>query len=267
MNATRFLQAFAGAMFGDSAEARRRRTPSPEVPYPRGVVAGVELLESRRLLTVSITQDTNANVLNISGDSNVNILQIYQVNDSVDEIWVVVDFGSPQGPWYVNADLTLVKVYAEGGDDYVELGTNTYVPLSSDPDEMAVSVPAELHGGYGDDQLSGTDQADDIFGDYGADDLWGAAGNDDMYGGYGDDTDTSDDNLDGDAGDDTLWAEGGNDVLWGDAGADVMYGGAGNDTFHASGDNASDYLGGGDGTDTGTDRDPLLDTYGSIENL
>ena len=245
-----------------STTSLRRAAQSPEV---RPIV--VEGLEGRRMLSVSISQNTTTNTLIISGDANVNYIEVYQLNKATDEIYVIVDSTTPHnGPWYVGPDLTFITFFGEGDADTFQPGTITWGGFTSDPDEIPVSVPAELHGGYGNDTLTGTDGPDDIFGDYGIDDLWGARGDDEMYGGYGDDSDGAVDTFHGEEGADKIFGEGGNDSLWGGAGADQMYGGAGDDTFHAGGDSAVDYLAGGDGTDTGIDRDQN-DNHVSVEVL
>ncbi|MFI6345128.1 calcium-binding protein [Streptomyces sp. NPDC050560] len=155
-------------------------------------------------------------------------------------------------------------------DDYdVDLG---------DGDDTAVIDPAStayatIHGGAGDDDLSGSDAV--VFhGDAGDDTLdggggvwsmgpYGDDGDDtithcamDCYGGPGNDTlsggdlnsEESDNTLHGGPGDDVLYGNDGNDVLYGGDDNDTLYGNAGDDQLF--GENGDDVLWGGPGTDT-----------------
>ena len=123
-------------------------------------------------------------------------------------------------------------------------------------------------GTAGDDNLLGTERADEIHGFAGndiitayagSDTLDGAEGDDLLYGGLGDDILTGglgDDVLDGGEGDDDLIGgdgadrlEGGAgaDLLFGDAGADILNGGDDGDLLRGGADN--DVLSGGAGND------------------
>ncbi|MCG8504601.1 MAG: cadherin domain-containing protein [Sphingomonadales bacterium] len=159
-----------------------------------------------------------------------------------------------------------------------------------------VEVAAEVHGGDGDDVITGGDLGNDLYGDAGDDTITGGAKADWIFGGDGDDTlhadklhGTSDGNyLDGGAGDDTLWGRGGSDWLEGGAGDDTLHGGGGGDILaggtdgvDAQGNPVGDTLYGGagddqyilrtgDGKDTATEEGPApeaeiptvdIDTY------
>jgi Ca2+-binding RTX toxin-like protein len=76
----------------------------------------------------------------------------------------------------------------------------------------AVTVPATLRGGPGDDHLTGGAGADKLVGGPGNDTLLGRAGDDSLFGG---------------SGDDHLLGGSGDDRLLGGAGADVLLGGSG----------------------------------------
>ena len=109
------------------------------------------------------------------------------------------------------------------------------------------------------DQLTGSDNNDELYGQDGNDTLNGEGGNDKLYGGNGDDTlnggsgadelygNAGADTLNGGLGSDKLYGEAGSDTLNGDGGNDVLYGGAGQDTLYGGDDN--DTLIGGDDND------------------
>ena len=110
-----------------------------------------------------------------------------------------------------------------------------------------------LVGGFGEDNITGTDSDDTINGWHGKDTLDGSGGNDKIHGGFGDDT------IYGGDGDDTIYGDHGNDTLDGAGGNDKIHGGFGDDTIH--GGNGDDILNGGPGKDIfrfgqahGTDR-------------
>jgi hypothetical protein len=90
-------------------------------------------------------------------------------------------------------------------------------------DQVTGGATLEAHGGSGDDDLSGTPDADRLFGDEGIDRLGGKAGNDILDGGPGDDT--FDDGI----------------------GDDAVSGGPNSDFFHVG--PGRDTISGGDGTD------------------
>ncbi|MGI9385692.1 MAG: M10 family metallopeptidase C-terminal domain-containing protein [Methyloligellaceae bacterium] len=96
--------------------------------------------------------------------------------------------------------------------------------------------------GSGDDDVTGTDLANELRGGGGQDALRGLGGDDRLEGGSGNDT------LIGGNGSDWLFGEGGNDTLKGGGGADTLFGGIGDDII--GGGNGTDYLDGGAGTDT-----------------
>ncbi|MEJ2622402.1 MAG: calcium-binding protein, partial [Candidatus Thiodiazotropha sp.] len=88
--------------------------------------------------------------------------------------------------------------------------------------------------GNGDDELIGTDAADQIDGNGGDDHIYGAAG---------------DDTLTGGGGNDWIYGEGGNDQLSSGEGYDYLWGGAGNDHLSGNGGYGYDELHGGVGND------------------
>lgn len=92
------------------------------------------------------------------------------------------------------ASISGIVIFAGAGNDSVTIS----------PD---ILLPAEIHGGTGNDTIFGGGGDDQLFGDGGHDELFGGAGNDWLYGGFGRDR------LDGQAGSDHLFGGGDADVL------------------------------------------------------
>ncbi|MCU1358213.1 MAG: alkaline phosphatase, partial [Acidimicrobiales bacterium] len=99
------------------------------------------------------------------------------------------------------------------------------IGTDADDDLRAGSLPAELHGGKGDDLLTGPGV---LYGEAGKDDLRGSSGPDGLYGG-----DDADRMADG-AGDDTVDGGAGDDLDVAGIGADAIKGGTGFDTLDYS---------------------------------
>ncbi|CAN7625717.1 calcium-binding protein [Bradyrhizobium sp. LjRoot220] len=99
--------------------------------------------------------------------------------------------------------------------------------------------------------LSGTDDNDDMFGMGFADILHGNGGSDTMHGGGGNDQifgEDGNDKLFGDEGDDKLFGDANNDTLDGGKGDDRLYGGADQDRFIDT--HGNNHIDGGTGFDT-----------------
>lgn len=103
-----------------------------------------------------------------------------------------------------------------------------------------------LHGGRGNDRLSGTDGPNRINGGTGNDAINGSGGNDLLEGGYGNDV---------------ISGGGGNDRLFGGPGGDRLLGGEGDDYVHGR-DGVRDFLDGGAGNDHG-----LIDQFDEAINI
>ncbi len=126
-----------------------------------------------------------------------------------------------------------------------------------------------LHGGSGDDFITGSDGADNIFGEAGDDTLFAGVGDDLVFGNDGADelfggSDASqlfggdgDDALYGGTGANTLYGEAGNDELYSGEGDSTLFGGDDNDTIFGGSGNIQVFAGAGDdivygGTGVGT---------------
>ena len=125
----------------------------------------------------------------------------------------------------------------------------------------------KLYGGNGDDTLNGGTGADELYGNAGADTLNGDAGADTLNGNDGDDTlngGADADQLYGNDGIDTLNGGTGEDTLYGGKGNDFLYGNDGNDTLE--GGDGDDFLYGNDGNDTLNGGDGDDDVFGDAGN-
>ncbi len=100
---------------------------------------------------------------------------------------------------------------------------------------------ATIFGTFGDDNIVGNADDDDIFGLTGDDDLRGGGGEDNIFGGFGDD------DIRGQAGSDELDGGFGDDIIRGGGGSDTIFGGFGDDDLRGNG--GSDELNGGAGDD------------------
>ncbi len=96
--------------------------------------------------------------------------------------------------------------------------------------------------GIGEDDLTGTDEADVICGTRVANTITAGGGDDTVYGAGGNDY------LQGDAGDDEMNGGDGDDRFTGGDGDDTLNGGAGNDHFYIRGEAGDNHFVGGDGS-------------------
>ncbi|MEX0330765.1 MAG: LEPR-XLL domain-containing protein, partial [Puniceicoccaceae bacterium] len=130
-----------------------------------------------------------------------------------------------------------------------------------------VIIPADLHGGSGNDELIAGGGVTRLFGGEGNDILIGGNSSDQLYGGPGFDQLTGsrgDDLLEGGENDDDIQGGPGDDILRGFGGADQLDGGLGNDLLE--GGDGEDTLIGGSGDDVlrgGMGNDILVGNRGA----
>lgn len=142
-----------------------------------------------------------------------SVFEVYRKRFRTADVTAVGYLRSPDSPG-------LCRIYCNGGDDDVH---------------FLLDVPAEIHGGDGDDVLSGGDSWDALIGGDGDDELRGNWGLDVAQGGAG------------------------NDVLVGGRGFDILEGGDGDDFIDAQ-DGSLDIAFGGRGRDIFlTDQDLVVD--------
>jgi hypothetical protein len=149
------------AMFGLIAKLFGSKTKSSSKPAStpkRAPALGVESLEDR---TMPSTFTLSNGVLAVNIDENNAALKVTQSNG------VVAIQGAPHG-WYASA---VHKIYVQGGP-----GTCS-INLSG-----VQSIPAEIHGGSGNNYIYGTHTADLIYGGNGLNIMFGDGGNDEIHG-------------------------------------------------------------------------------------
>ena len=206
----------------------------------------IESLEIRCLLSVTFNPATG--VLTVRGTDAANTVRIDRGGASL-----TVNLDGAVSPFDASAVKRIV-VDALGGNDSVTL-------------TAAVTVPATLNGGDGNDTLRGGGGADLLQGNNGDDLLDGGLGADRFFGGAGNDTADysartqnlviglgvqSDDGAAGEGDNVNLDIENaiggsGDDLINGRDGANVLDGGGGNDTVNGMG--GDDLLRGGGGND------------------
>lgn len=195
-----------------TAETTGRTQPKPQL--------SLTALEARE---VPATVTLAGGVLTVTGDNTSEGITVCQ-NSAY--LWV----GGLSGV-YPTSQVSKVVVDAKGGDDFVRLDTTGY----------AVSKPAHVFGGDGNDV---------VYGGSGNDYLDGQVG-DDIVAGFG-----GADRVVGDIGDDDLYGGEQDDVVVGGLGADYISGGSGWDQLEGGQDaddvrvDATDYVYGDQTGDT-----------------
>jgi Ca2+-binding RTX toxin-like protein len=151
-------------------------------------------------------------ILMVTGTSRNDTIRI-RMNDAGE---IVVRINGQREGVFQSTDVSGIQVSGRGGNDTINVSSN-------------VTVPAELDGGAGNDNLNGGGGDDLITGGPGDDLLRGGQGNDRLFGNSGDDIllgGGGNDHLFGNGGRDMLIGDAGNDKLSGDAGQDILIGGA-----------------------------------------
>ncbi len=225
----------------------------------------LESLESRLPLAAELTADGILNVVGTKKSDRISVV--------VDDTDVLVKVNK-QSHTFALASITYVNVNGLKGNDRIAIDGAITLPASllggAGNDWISGGSGKEyidggkgndrLDGGTGDDQMFGGSGNDRLFGDVGMDLLRGGTGNDWLIGWDGDDVmggDAGNDHLYGNDGNDQGWAGGGNDQCFGGADDDTFYGGGGNDLLYGedgddslSGEWGLDQCHGGDGNDT-----------------
>lgn len=252
----------------------------------RPIVAAVERMEDRSLLSVAALFVNGELFVSSDGGDNITIQQ-----NSASKIEVLAN-GSVLGTTPNVATSSVTSIVVKGGDAANNINLNsvtnvTYPNIASirvdagNGDDVIVGSPFfgdslfggdgkdvisgqggadtidggdgndNIVGGDGDDNLIGEDGSDTISGDLGNDSISGGNHNDNINGGDGNDTidaGQSNDTVNGGIGDDFINGMDGADSITGDVGNDSILGGAGNDIL--SGNDGNDTLLGQAGTDT-----------------
>ena len=199
----------------------------------------VELLEDRRLLSAApIVKLVGNGLLLAHGRRDADTIVFSLESGDATKLDVTIDGATTT---FNVADVKRILAIGGKGNDSITI----------DETNGAITIPAILIGGNGNDTLTGGSGNDILIGGNGNDVLSGGAGNDRIIGGNGDDVENGGDGNDillGVHGNDTLAGGNGDDVLIGGGGADSLDGGDGNDVLIDHG-RAGGTLTGGNGDD------------------
>jgi Ca2+-binding RTX toxin-like protein len=202
------------------------------IPLLGALAAAAVLVPAAMAQAATISYESGALVYRGEGSEGNSLL--VSANDEATALYLPDDGANRQliqsGPcandasWGVICDLdpnTPLKIYGSSAKDQL------HVYFHGIPESM----PIEIHGGAGDDDIadaSGDAASRAFYGDAGNDTIKAYAGNDLVDGGEGNDE------VDGGEGDDQVLGGAGNDTMWGDhytdPGADLIDGGPGYDT-------------------------------------
>jgi Ca2+-binding RTX toxin-like protein len=197
---TRTTTTAATATGHTSSLAHLRPGPHQQSASPRALASAVVAAA-----TPALTFDSTSGLLQIIGTPGPDRILLTQSGASLS-----VNVNGKASGVYATTAVAQISIDAGAGDDYVKL----------DP---AISVPATIRGGAGNDTLIGSAANDLLIGGSGDDLLMAVGGNNTLQGGVG------------------------NDTLIPGSGNDVLDGGAGFDTadFSARSDNLTLAIGGG----------------------
>ena len=176
------------------------------MPLPNSFRPSLHPLEGRDLMAAAVTFNAANGVLTVNCDSAHDSVVVTQDSRGI---------GVNNQLFYATAKVTGLIVNGNGGDDKIDL--------------RAVTKPATINGGSGNDVIVGTAAGDLIYGGTNNDTIYGHAGGDKLYG------------------------DSGNDKLFGDAGTDALYGGAGYDFLDDGNRSAQEYADGGTEADFNAD--------------
>jgi Ca2+-binding RTX toxin-like protein len=158
---------------------------------------GLECLEGRALAAAGITASLSGGLLRIEGTNHADTIIVRQVNGRLSVDGTAIQLRKEmEAPDVAVGSVTCIEVYGHGGNDTVSLDRGRR------RGQMAITVPANVYGGLGDDTLIGGGGNDALYGGRGNDALYGGSGADTLVGGEGQD------GLDGGSGADTFVGDG-----------------------------------------------------------
>jgi Ca2+-binding RTX toxin-like protein len=170
-----------------------------------------DTLEAREVPTVAAL---SGGVLTVTGTGQADTITVRQAATAI-----TVDGVSGS---FAKSAVDRIRIDAGGGGDHIKL----------DVAGAAVTRPAIIRAGSGDDVINGGLAGDYIDGEGGDDMVFGDAGNDQSAGDTGNDSLTGgsgNDSIAGGAGDDSISGGTGVDHMWGGDGYDLIAGGSGHD--------------------------------------
>jgi hypothetical protein len=182
----------------------------------------LEALESRQLLSASLTSAVDGMYLNVRGTGRGDEISVGISAFDANLIDVTVNKVTQS---FDRTGVTKITIDGRGGNDSIAI----------DEVHGVLPVGVSILGGKGRDNLRGSRLNDTIIGGAGDDYLMGKAGDDSLLGGKGKDF------LWGDAGNDFMSGDKDRDNLYGGDGDDHMLGGVGNDLISSgAGNNVTD---------------------------
>ena len=237
--------------------SRRRVVRSVAKGGAANVVAPLEVLETRRLFAVAVgggsaTIDASTPRLDVEGTRRADQINV-DLNAGTGNIDVTIN-GQLAGSFSPAQVPAGIRIDGDRGNDTIVVGS-------------AITLPVEIRGDKGNDQITGGGGDDNIDGGAGRDNCAGGDGRDSITGGAGNDRVSGGagaDNVDGGNGNDDCAGDDGPDTVMGGLGRDRLAGAVGDDRLRGGG--GRDDCDGGDGDDDidgGSGRDRVRGGVGS----
>lgn len=221
--------------FKNFRKAVRSLFTSARTAPVRRTILGCETFEDRRV-PAAVTASLGADgILHVNGTAGNDRINVREQHNQISVVGVRIASNGTMLTSVSAGQIKGIDVVGGAGNDIINLNSGAVAGF------QAITVPANVQGGAGNDSIVG------------------GAGNDTIAGGTGNDT------ISGAVGDDVISGATGNDILNGGAGDDDLSGGDGNDTLN--GGVGSDLLNGGTGTDDMSDPDQggfLTKTEGTV---